>query len=759
MNVRTIAKLFAKRPRTVVLVFTMLSVLIGSQATNIFIESDYTTYLPEDDPTLQLWNRINEEFQLGSTIIILINQTGRAYKVDDNEIILEMDEIYKVIYEDLITKGLETGIVENGIRSLSVLVRRENAKDDKLPIELGGGNNLDCIPSDQKTIDAYMGRLAISSMEGILYTRDFESAVIIIQLDNNADFDEVLTRTKNAIKNRGVKHANMIVTGSIAMQKAIQKQSTQNMLIIFPIALVLISIVLFIFHRSVKGIIIAFLPPAFALALTFGTLGVLTPDLTIISVAIVALLLGLGVDYSIHLMNRYTEEKELTDPVDKIEKILSSTGKAVLLSMITTIIGFGSLMISSMAPMAKFGFGCAIGIFFCFISAVILVPCISLIFKFEKTGRIPKWDKFASFAVQNSKKIILIASFFAVMSVVLLPQVTSDVNYLALAPEGIPELDAMYEYSDKYGGGGNFNAFLVETDPKGLEDPAVIEGLYNMQKRMRTVGEGVTVSVSSIIDPLIEFAKLEDRNAILEYLTNITEIDKIIYDMIADEGLVDSEHSKTIILVTIPIGHNMQKVEKIVNELNQIAESTNLPEHNVRISQLTGQDAIYVAVNNKLFDEQIRSMIMALLLVLAALIIIFNSSVYGFLTMIPVVFVLLWEPGFLVAMDISLSPVTITIASIMIGIGIDYGVHITQRVREELSQGASKIDATKTAIEKTGLSLVEAALTTIFGVASILVVGIQALNEFVIIVVFMTSVSTIAAALLLPVFYKSKLVK
>ena len=95
----------------------------------------------------------------------------------------------------------------------------------------------------------------------------------------------------------------------------------------------------------------------------------------------------------------------------------------------------------------------------------------------------------------------------------------------------------------------------------------------------------------------------------------------------------------------------------------------------------------------------------------------------------------------------------------MIGIGIDYGVHITHRFREELSRGLSKIDATRTAIEKTGLSLVEAALTTIFGMSSILFVGIDALSEFVFIIVFMTAMSCIAAALLLPVFLDSRFTK
>ena len=751
MNIRTLATLFAKRPRTVILVFTILTVLIGSQATNLYMQSDFSKYLPKDDPTLELWNRINEEFQIGSTIIILLNQEGRGFNnVRDYEILVEMDEIYRVIFEDLITEGKDTGIIS--IQSIAKLIRDENAKPPS--VETGGGNNCDCIPQDQNDIYEYMERLSLSNTKGILYTKDYKTAVIIIQLDNNADYNEILERTKSAIDNRGTKHANMIITGSIAMQQAVQKQSMNNIVIIFPISIVLISIVLFFFHRNFKGIVIAFLPPAFALALTFGTLGIVSPELTIISVAIVSLLMGLGVDYSIHLMNRFAEEKNISNSIDRIEKIFKSTAKAVLLSTVTTVIGFASLMISSMNPMVRFGFGCAIGIFYCFVSAMFLVPCFCLILKFEKTGRIPRWNKFASFVVNNRKRIILISVFFAIMSVILLPQIQTDVNYSNFAPEGITEVKALVEYGDKFGGGSNFNAIMIETDPYGLEDPKLVEGLFNMEEQIRTKG----VVVSSIFDSLKEYKDIIERSTILELFANLTDANKIIFDRIAEEGVVNSDHSKTLILVTFPLGMTMQKTEQIVNEINQITDNWELP-NNGRVSRITGQDAINVAVNNKLFDEQSRSMIIALILVLAALIIIFNSSMYGFLTLIPVCFVLMWEPGFLVGTGIALSPVTITIASIMIGIGIDYGIHITHRFREELSRGLSKIEATKTAIEKTGLSLLEAAMTTVFGMASIYFIGISALSEFVTVIIFMTSMSFIAAALLLPMFYDNRFVK
>lgn len=758
MNVRKLAKILAERPRTVILIFTIFTVIIGLQASNVYMISDFANYLPQDDPTIQLWNRIDEEFEIGSNIVILINQSNLDPNDIRNPIVLrEMDSVYRALYENPGNTGEKTGI--KSINCLSNLIRKENNKPKPL------GNSVDDIPNGKDAVDdiySYMQRSSIKGMKDILYSSDYRYAVMILQLEEDADFEKILENVErvlygdkdNRLVRVGNKETRMTITGTIPMQKANQEQSMENFRWVFVFSLVFVSIVLFIFHRNFKAILIAFIPPAFALALTFGMLGMIAPELTIISVAIVALLIGLGVDYSIHLMNRLAEEKNIVNKIDRIEKILRSTGKAVLLSTITTVIGFSSLMISSMSPMVTFGFGCAIGILFCFISAIVLVPCFVLILKFEKTKEVTTWRKLANFALKYRKRMIIIAVFFSVMSIILLPQVETDVNYFDMVPEGVPELEAMYEYSDNFAMAGNFNALLVETDPGGLEDPEVINQLYYMQEEIRSEG----VAVTSIVDSLKEIYDLFGRNKLIERLANITDADNLIMKKVADGGVVNEERSKTLILVSIPVGLSIKKIEEIVNKINSIAEKQVLP-HNGRVSRLTGQDAIHVTVNNKLFDEQSRSMIIALILVLAALIFIFNSTLYGALTLIPVFFVLTWEPGFLVATDIPLSLVTITIASIMVGIGIDYGVHITHRVREEIEGGLSKIEATRKAIEKTGLSLVEAALTTIAGMASIYLVNIAALQEFVTVIVFMVAVSCISAALILPAVYDLKIVK
>lgn len=747
MNVKPLAKLLVNRSRIVLLIFTIITMIIGTQAINIYMQSDLASFLPPDEPTIQLWNKIDEEFQIGSIIIIYVE----ADDIRDPEVLKEMDRVSSSPklnkYEN--DEGLIDGIYS--VNSLAAYIKKENAK----PYIIGGlgGTGKNEIPDDDNLISNYMSRYTIQGIKGTLYTNTYDIAVILLQLSDTANYDEILDRTKFAIDHRGTFYSEMTVTGTTAMQKAIQNASMEYFRVIFIVAVILVSIVLFIFHRNFKGVLIALLPTACAIALTFGVLGMIQPELTIISVAIVALLLGLGVDYSIHIMNRYAEENSLNNEILKMEKILKTTGKAILLSTITTMIGFASLMISSMSPVVIFGFGCTIGIFFCFISSIILAPILSLLLKFKKEEKMITWNKITIFILGNKKRIIVIAVFFAFISIIVLPQTETDVNYFNLAPPGIPELEKLIEYSNNFGG-ANFNAILIETEPQGLTYPETIDAIYEMEMEMRSEG----VELYSIADELKKINDILKRDEIIERLGDLAGVDTIIFDTIAEGGLVDEYFSKTIILVYVPFGIDMIETEKMINKINHISTKTIIP-HNGHASQITGQDAINVAINKKLTDEQTRSMIIALLLVLAALILIFNSSIYGFLTMIPVAFVLMWEPGFLVAFNIPLSVLTISIASIMIGIGIDYGVHITHRVKEERDKGLSKYESTKIAIQKTGFSLVEAACTTIAGIAAIFVTNIEGLQQFALLIILMTAFSCIAAALILPIFYDLKFVK
>jgi hydrophobe/amphiphile efflux-3 (HAE3) family protein len=739
----SLAKILVKRPKTVLLVYTIITIIIGLQVRNVYMQSDLTTFLPQNDPTVQLWNKINQEFQIGSTIIIYVE----ADDIRDPYVLREMDRVSTKLNTYELDKGHTDGVFS--ISSIAQLIKEENAKPALLE-GLGGTGKYE-IPDDPALINTYMAR--IQSMEGVLFLNTYKVAVIIFQLADNADYTEILKNVKIAIE-KDARYSDMTVTGGIAMQEAMREQTFQSLKIVLPLAAISVALVLFFFHRTLKGLIIGFMPLGYALLLTFGVLGIIQPELTILSIAVAALLLGLGVDYSIYLANRFAEEHTVEDKVERVERTLGHTGKAVFMCAFTTIIGFGSLMTSNMPPMVTFGFGCALGIMFAFISATILVPCLCLVLKFEKHETNHHWKRFASFLVENRKRLFAVACFFVILSLVVLPQVKTDVNFLEMAPEGIPEVEKLLEYSKNFGGGTNFNALFIETDSQGLTYPEVIEAIYNMEVEIRNAGG----SAYSIADEIKKINDVLERSKIIEKIAELAGVNKVILDKIAKKGLVDDQFSKTIIVVSFPAGISVQTLEKLVKRVNEIAQNAVIPQ-NGRISPLAGQDVVSVEINKQIMSSQATSLLIALLLVLACLIIGFNSIGIGFLALIPVLVVIAWEPGALVMFDIPLSIVNITVASIMIGTGIDYSIQTTQRVREEIAKGVSKTEAVKTTIETTGWSLVGAATTTIVALLSTFAVAIPSLHQFSIVVITLIGFSFVTSLCILPTLLTSRFIK
>jgi predicted RND superfamily exporter protein len=320
-----------------------------------------------------------------------------------------------------------------------------------------------------------------------------------------------------------------------------------------------------------------------------------------------------------------------------------------------------------------------------------------------------------------------------------------------MAPKGLPEVDTLHEYSQKFGKGTNFNALLIETDPQGLTYPEVINAIYDMEVAIRNAGG----SAYSIADEIYTINSQLERSMILGKIAEFVGVDKIILDKIVKKGLVDANYSKTIIVVSFPAETTIEKLDQLVTKINEIASQTNIP-HNGDVSSLAGQDVVTVEVNKQIMSTQASSLTTELLLILACLIVGFGSARIGLLSLIPVLFVIAWEPGAMVMLTIPLSVVNVTVACIIVSTGVDYGIIITQRIKEEREKGSSKIDALKTTIETSGWAIVTASSTTMAALFATFAVNIPMLHQFSIIVILLYTFSVIAAFCILPAIYASK---
>jgi predicted RND superfamily exporter protein len=651
----------------------------------------------------------------------------------------------------------------------------------------------DFIPADKR------GSLVID------YNKDtiFETSIIIIGLHKNAD-QEAIVQNLEGLINSEVRFCNMTLTGPIPMTQAITKRTYDEVSKTLPAALILVASVLILFHRTWKIVVITAIPITTSLAITFGILGITEMVLTPQVVLIAPILIALGVAYGLYIANRYSDEKDIKDPDKRIRKAVKTTGKAIFLSAVTTSIGFASLMTVNMIPLQVLGFGLSIGIMLCYISTILTVPSLVMLLDYHKKGEIPVKEKIGGVPVNNRKKIVVGAVIITIVSAVLIPSVAANMNYVKMAPQDEPVIQKMREYGDKFGG-GDFGLILVTGDPAedddvddSLKDIDVLKDIDDMEEQINDdpndpndphVENGNSLSIITIMKTVAipEFQIESGFGALIPLVQDITQgyTNMTFWDVISDPQMenrpelqqalinifyntltpelrgmfVNRDYSKSLVYILMP-SMDVIKTKETVDAINLITERY---EAGLDTSHLTGFGAILVAVNEMLVWSSIQSTIMAILLVLVVLTVIFKSFKYSAITLIPVCLVVVWQPITLISIGSlgeflnpgdpyfsgELNLFTAVIGSIIVGIGIDFGIHMTERIREK----GEDIPSVKHGVATSGMAFLEATITVSAGLSAVFLINIPAIQEFILLVILLMIYSVIGAILILPAIY------
>lgn len=118
-------------------------------------------------------------------------------------------------------------------------------------------------------------------------------------------------------------------------------------------------------------------PVLIALAWLLGTMAVLDIPFNSETVVITSLAIGLGVDYSIHVSERFIDERAQRDSLaDTLSTALTGTGSALLGSAVTTASGFGVLALSLSPPLQRFGLVTGLSIIYAFVACMTVLPCL-----------------------------------------------------------------------------------------------------------------------------------------------------------------------------------------------------------------------------------------------------------------------------------------------------------------------------------------------------------------------------------------------
>ncbi len=481
------------------------------------------------------------------------------------------------------------------------------------------------------------------------------------------------------------------------------------------------------------------------------------------------LLIGLGVDYGIHLTSRYREEVGEGNAVgSSIRRAIGTSGVALALATITTAIGFLTNVVNPVPALKDFGILAAVGIFASFVLMLTFVPALRYVLdrRAESAGTLPV-ESFRSSSGERllpslMEKTAVLAERLAVPTLIVmlalgglgaygLSQLETRFSFTDFLPEDSPTVETFNILNEEFGGGfGETTQVLVEAGEGGdLATPAFSNALAGVRGLLAGVDDVIVVPT-----PAGDFAQATDPVGVLQQLITPTtpggtpanpELAQAALGMgLQMDGTV-SESADVAGLWSLALEAAPDQMGRVVHftedgrvDAIQVEIATQAGEQGAGelrdnliaafepIDSIDGVTAIPTSqqiisdvVVNALSDSQVSSLLWTIIAATIVLVINFwfenRRPFLGVLTMIPVALVVLWTFGLMYVSNIPFGPVTATLAALAVGIGVPYTIHLARRFEEDRNRYSNIEDAIRSTTRHTGGALAGSAFTTAAG--------------------------------------------
>jgi hydrophobe/amphiphile efflux-3 (HAE3) family protein len=680
-----------------------------------------------------------------------------------------------------------------------------------------GNSTLDCFRGNCSTLEAQVLSLD-TKITGLYFgamatlTRDFEKSGgssakgAIINVNFNVLLDDEkrysLESKVHDIANAQEGDLEYGVLGNELINQEIQETMDFSQMFLMMLVFVLIVLILFFTFRSGFDTVLTLLSLGMAIIWSYGVSIILGIQGSIIATVVPILLVGLGVDYGIHMTMRFREEKGKGRKNKRAISIaIGTVGMALLLATITTGIGFMSNTVSSLSILKDFAIMVTVGIVSSFIIMTTFLPAVRLVAseRKERKKKDIKTDSKANNFKNNSKKhavsIVTIgakAGDRAPWAVLIFLVIIS-----GIAGYGASQLDTVFDFreflprdTDAYNnyvflidefefGDTEYGEFYIKGDVANYEVlQAMNDTIANTQGDNQVVPGIPARSILSVMQkyafpssPLdingsfIQTWALSDPDGDSIPNSNVKTLFDILYNFEVSQSEVisvlhrDDEGNYDAALIQVRVtSDNLKKADVLVKELSVDAAPLKelKKEGTLENVYIVGEPVVINVVITEMNEGQIRSIIITIAASFIVLTIVFflleRSFVLGFITIIPVILVILWILGTMIIFGYNLNVMTITIASLTVGMGITYSIHISERFSEDLKYFKTPGEACENTLTHTGMALAGAFLTTAGGFGILYFHKLPPLQQFGVLIALSITYSFLASAYVLPTF-------
>jgi predicted RND superfamily exporter protein len=590
---------------------------------------------------------------------------------------------------------------------------------------------------------------------------------------------------------------------NIDMQLEIKDQGSINIPMLIA-AIIIIMLIVAVFFRSFIITLICGSGLIMVLVWLMGFSNLIgIKNSTIVDLVVPIVVLVLGIDYAIHSIYRYREERRKGYPPEQaLGNSTRRVGNALVMAMGTTIVAFIANAISNIESIVDFAVASSFAIFATYVILGLFAPTLVMLADLRKeeknsvfyiksgaAKRSSVLGKLVIFFTENRYVSLSLAVLLTVAGITGWANLETKLEAKdALSPDCdfVIGLDKVTEHIGTQA--GEQAIFYIRGDFTDHESLQAMKNLVIELDDDKYVARFSSDGSLNVKTPLLSYLDAVVKNdymkqAIqLESGVTITDTDNdsipdtpeqllAVYDYIMKNGISLSETTvlytpqdikesfvyddvkdefATLISIGVPGTVEQAVVKESAAELNVDLDNSMKDIASISFYGLTGdayvRDAQFSAITNSMSN----SFMIAIGACLLLLLVIFRSLRYSLITLIPVILVVCWLYGLMYILNYEINLMTATIASISVGIGIDYCIHFTERFRQEYMRLPDKKKALLNTAGSTGIALLGSAFSTAAGFAVLAFAPMPMFATFGILTALMIAMSFLVALMVLP---------
>ena len=506
---------------------------------------------------------------------------------------------------------------------------------------------------------------------------------------------------------------------------------TSNLLYMFIVAIVLMLLILVLVF-SVRGFFAwRWLPLGvvlIAIIYTFGAMGLLSIPITFVTMAVFPIVIGLGVDYAIQFHNRYDEEGMRGETIaDAIVNSVTHIGPAIGIAIIAACLGFAALFFSPVPMIKDFGYMLIIGVIACYLVSMFILLTI-LYWRDrrhasnaastevnkkpgkEQVGKIEKGlQKLAPWVIRNPAIILPIALVLTIGGLVADSHIDTVTEWSEYLSPDLPIMQNYHALGAVAGGSTSVNLFI---EAKDVTEPSVLNWIVQLEQSLGTEQAAMVGSVNSAADLVLQASGgqiPQDSQQIKQILENIPAPIK--------KNLVSDDYTAANIIVNA----KEAGISHIKDLQTILPDYISNPPAGVNVT-ITGSSLIQVALLDALSGDREKMTLIGIGFVFLGLFLLFRFNIIkALLAIFPIGLIIGWSSGFMYLTGIEYTPLTATLGTLIMGIGVEFTILLMMRYYEERDKGEGPVEAMTTAMTKIGRAIIASGLTVIGGFGALLI--------------------------------------